>query len=285
MKPYPDIIDTHVHLWDPRRMDYAWHADFPVLNRPYLPADYREATKGLPITKMLFMECNREPRDYREEVLWVDGQLKRDDPRIVGIIACVPLDKGADAKEDLQWLARNPMVKAVRRIYQTEAVDFCLNEQFLNGMALLPEFGFPFDLCIYHPQLPATVEMVRRNPGVQFVLDHLGKPDIKSHEIKAWQANITALAKLPNSNCKLSGILTEADHQHWKQADLEPYLRHVVQSFGPDRLIFGGDWPVVNLAGSYVRWVEALDAVLSDCCSAADRENIYSKNAGRIYRL
>jgi L-fuconolactonase len=154
----------------------------------------------------------------------------------------------------------------------------------LRGLRLLPEYDLSFDICIRHQQLPRTLEMVRACPETQFILDHLGKPDVRAGLLDPWREHVAELAALPNVVCKVSGLVTEADHAHWTAEDLEPYVAHVLQVFGQDRVLFGGDWPVVTLAADYGKWVSTLDQLTSNL-SASARHKLWADNARRIYRL
>ena len=211
--------------------------------------------------------------------------LARGEPRLKGIIPWAPLEKGEGARPFLERLARLPGVKGVRRIIQYEPdPEFCLRPDFVRGVQLLAEFGWSFDLCISHVHLKNTIELVRRCPGVSFVLDHVGKPNIKERIWQPWADELARLARLPNVACKVSGMVTEDDHGSWKRENLKPYIDHVLECFGFDRVVFGGDWPVVTLAASYPQWAEALEWALAGC-TPAERSRLYRENALRIYRL
>ena len=149
---------------------------------------------------------------------------------------------------------------------------------------MFPEFDLSFDLCIRHQQLPAAIEMVRQCPETRFMLDHIGKPDIKNRVLDPWREPMRALAALPNVVCKVSGLTVEADHQAWTPEDLAPYVTHVLEVFGEDRVVFGGDWPVVLQAATYRRWVETLDQLTVHLTSEA-RQKLWAGNARRFYRL
>jgi L-fuconolactonase len=140
------------------------------------------------------------------------------------------------------------------------------------------------DICIYHRQLPSVITLVRQCPETSFVLDHIGKPNIKDHVLDPWRAHIEALAALPNVRCKISGMANEADHRNWAPDDLAPYVAHVLQAFGEDRVMFGGDWPVVVAASPYTRWVETLDGLTAQLSPEA-RHKLWAGNARRFYRL
>jgi L-fuconolactonase len=149
---------------------------------------------------------------------------------------------------------------------------------------ILAQYGFSFDLCIYHPQLADVLTLVAQCPYVSFVLDHIGKPDIRNGLLEPWKRQIAELASFPNVHCKLSGMVTEADHNAWQPADLRPYADHVLQSFGADRVMFGSDWPVATLASSYRRWFETALSFIAGL-SADEQSKILRENAIHFYRL
>jgi L-fuconolactonase len=283
MPDFP-LIDTHVHLWEPGRLNYAWLAGVPALNRPHALAEFRRDCGGVAVVKWVFVQCECVPAQSQAEAEWVSGLAQRD-PRLGGIVAQAPLEIGAAVAPALARLAALPLVKGVRRLLQAEADDaFCLRPDFVRGVQLLPQFGLSFDLCIFHRQLANVIQLVRRCPEVSFVLDHIGKPDIKAGRLDPWRTELRELAALPNVTCKLSGLVTEADWAAWTPADLQPYLDHVLACFGADRVMFGGDWPVSTQATDYPRWVATLDAALGGC-SRDERHRIYVRNAERVYRV
>src|SRR5262249_10834389 len=151
-------------------------------------------------------------------------------------------------------------------------VDFTSRPGFVRAVQMLPEFGLSCDLCIYHPQLPSAIALVRQCPDTQFVLDHIAKPDIARHLLDPWRAEMREPAAFPNVSCKISGMATEADPDHWTQDDLAPYVTHVLEVFGEDRVMFGGDWPVVLSASPYRRWAETLDALTTHLSPDARRK-------------
>ena len=156
----------------------------------------------------------------------------------------------------MEKLAEDTLVKGIRRLIQGENVDFCIQPNFINGVKTLARYGLSFDICIFHPQLANAIRLVEQCPNIQFILDHIGKPDIKNQLFEPWKQEIKTLADFPNVYCKISGLVTEADHENWTAADLQPYIEHVIECFGFDRVIYGSDWPVSTLASDYPRWVQ-----------------------------
>lgn len=278
------MIDTHVHLWDPARLHYAWHESARALSRAFLLDDYRQATAGLEIEAFVFLECDCAPDQRHDEVAWI-SELATVDSRLQGIVAQAPLELGDGVRDDLTRLAANPLVKGVRRITQAEPdPEFCNQPAFVAGVRALAEYGFTCDLCITHEQLAATTRLVASCPDVHFILDHLGKPDVRGGLRQPWASDLRALADLPNAWCKLSGVVTEADHENWTFDDIQFYLDGAIATFGPDRLIYGGDWPVVTLAAAYRQWVDCVNQALT-ALSASDRADILTNNARTFYRL
>lgn len=275
------IVDSHLHFWDPEVLRYAWLEGFPSIRRRFGPEEWTAASSGLEIGQFIFVQADCAHDQGLAEVEWV---VSLADPRLAGIVAFAPLERGRAAKPMLEALASKLLVKGIRRLIQGEAEGFARRADFQEGVRLLAEFGFSFDLCLKHHQLGETLELVAACPKVSFVLDHIAKPDIRQGLRQPWEGEIAALAKFPNVSCKISGMITEADWQHWTSADLRPYLDHVLECFGEDRLLFGGDWPVLNLAGAYQRWFQEVQQWTSDWPNSAAGK-FYRENARRIYRF
>jgi L-fuconolactonase len=275
------FIDTHVHFWDQRILPYPWLVEVPAIAGPHTPAELRaEAATDHPV-KMVFVECGAPGLD---ELKWVT-QLAAQEPRIAGIVAKIPVNAGAATTAAIAELQGNPLVRGARHLIQGEPdPDFCTRPEFVAGVRALGAAGLSFDLCCKHHQLAGVVRLVRTCPGTRFILDHFGKPDIRAGLLEPWRRHITDLAALPNVDCKLSGLITEADPATWTIDQLRPYVDHVLATFGPHRLLFGGDWPVVKLAGSYPRWLDTARTLVSHLSPLA-RAAIFHDNAIRVYRL
>lgn len=283
MIPFP-VVDTHVHLWDPKRLRYPWLDHIPLLNRPYLLDEYSEATRTVNVERIVFLQCDCAPEQYHEEAQWVSA-LAKADARIQGIVPWAPIEKGGAVRGDLELLARDPLVKGIRRIVQSEEdKDFCLRPGFVEGVRLCAAFGLHFEICVSHAQLGRAVELVRRCPDVRFVLDHIGNPDIARQITEPWKSEMKELAALPNVWCKMSGLVVGADRERWTPNDLRPYIEHVLDVFGFDRTFFGGDWPVVLLAAELARWMEVLYATIQHA-SSEDQKKLFAQNAIDFYGL
>lgn len=280
------LIDTHVHLWDLERQRYPWVAEHPVLNRTYGIDEFDAARGDVTIDKFVFVECTVSFDDAvaRDEVRWVHA-LAAQEPRLQGLVAHASLEKGRAIRPHLAWLADRPLVRGVRRLIQDEPdPDFCLGSSFVEGVRLLAAFDFTFDVCVVHDQLPQVVALIRQCPDVQFVLDHLGKPAVREGAMDPWRAHIRALAEYPNVVCKLSGALTEADVDRWTPENVRPYLEHVIEAFGFDRVMFGGDWPVLKRAGTYPEWVQLVRDTVAGC-TRDEQRRLFRTTAERVYRL
>lgn len=278
------IIDTHLHLWDLTKFRYAWLDNYPLLNRNFLTSDFQAASAGSAVTGGVFVQCDCLPEESLAEAQWVASLVKKG-LAVQGIVAHAPVEVGANVRSHLVELARIPLVCGIRRLLQGEKVaGFCLQPSFIAGVQALAEFNFSFDICMRRDQLADAIALVRACPQVSFVLDHFGNPDIKTKTMEPWRAQISELGQLPNVCCKLSGIVTLADDKKWTPEDLAPYVDHVISSFGTNRVLFGGDWPVVLLASEYRRWVETAQLLLTKL-PAIDRKKILHDNAVKFYRL
>jgi L-fuconolactonase len=279
------IVDAHVHLWDLPQFPRPWLDPHPTLNRPFGLAEYQDQASELSVTEMVFMETGVAPSYTLLEAQWAVS-LAQSDPRLQGIVAAAPLDDGLQVRPYLEALsALGPLVKGVRRnLEQERDPDVCLRTDFIQGVRLLAAYQFSCDICIRHDQLLAVTTLVRECPDVFFVLDHMGKPPIRAGRLDPWRTHLAALAALPNVACKISGLVTEAVWHQWQPEDLAPHIAHALAVFGPRRVLFGSDWPVITLASPYRRWVETLDALTAQL-SPDHRRQLWSENARRWYRL
>jgi L-fuconolactonase len=284
MPEFP-IVDAHVHLYDPAVIGFPWMEKVPKLNRPHLPEDFDRLTAGVAVEAMVFVEVDAAPGRHLDEARWV-ADLARRESRLRGMVASIPVEKGSAASADLDVYAELPIARGVRRLIERHAGEpgWCLQPGFIEGVKLLPRYDFTFDLCLFHPQLAEVTELCRRCPEVRFVIDHIAKPGIRAGLTEPWRSQMREIARLPNVACKISGVVTEADHDTWHEAEVAPYVAHAIDCFGFDRVMFGGDWPVSELATTYRRWVDLVDSVVAGA-SEGERRRLYRDNAIAFYRL
>ena len=283
MPDFP-IVDSHVHLLEPERFGYSWTKNVPQLKRRVLPKHLTEAAGRVEIEQFVFVEVDVDYPQHIEEADWVAEQAEAD-PRLSGMVAALPLEQGRKIEGQLEQMRRHKVLRAIRRLIQTQPdPDFCIRPGFIEGLKLLAPHDLAFDICIFHHQLPNAIKMVRQCPEVRFVLDHIGKPAIKAGIFDPWRQDLRELASLPNVHCKISGVTTEADHKNWTRDQLRPYIEHAIETFGFDRVMYGGDWHVSELATTYPEWVEIVDWVVEGS-SAEEKRRLFRDNAISFYRL
>jgi L-fuconolactonase len=283
MPDFP-IIDSHVHLADPGRFGYAWTKHAPSLNRRVVVDDLMKAAGPVKIEKLVFVEVDVDLPQHLDEAKWVDG-MATSDKRIAGMVAALPLERGKAVEPEFDQLRQNKVLRGIRRLIQNQAdPDFCIQPKFIEGVKLLARHDLVFDICIFHRHMPNAIKMVRQCPEVRFVLDHIGKPGIKAGLTEPWRQHIKELAALPNVVCKISGVSTEADHENWTREQVKPYIAHAIESFGFDRSMYGGDWHVMELAGTYPNWIDVVDWVILGA-STDEKRKLYRDTAIKTYRL
>jgi predicted TIM-barrel fold metal-dependent hydrolase len=278
------IVDSHVHLADPQRFGYAWTKNAPSLKREVLPKHLFAAASPVKIDQFVFVEVDVDFPQHVAEAEWVDG-LAKVEPRLKGQVASLPIERGTAIKPELDRLRALKTLRAIRRLIQNQPnPDFCIQPDFIAGLKLLAPHDMAFDICVFHHHLPNVIKMVRQCPQVRFVLDHIGKPAIKVGLMDPWRKDMKELAALPNVECKISGVATEADHTNWTREQIRPYIAHAIETFGFDRVMYGGDWHVMELASTYPEWVDIVDWVTVGA-SADEKRKLFRDNAIRFYRL
>jgi len=278
------IIDSHVHLYDIEKLNYSWMSGVPRLNHTTVMSDFDQARGKVAVDGLIFVEVDVDPGLHLAEAEFV-SRLAEKDRRIGAIVAHAPLEKGKAIAADLEKLKHIQGVKGVRRLIQGEAdPSMCIAPDFVDAVRLLPDYGMSFDICIRHYQLVYAIELVKKCPNVSFILDHIAKPDIKNGLMEPWKSQICEMAKFPNVVCKMSGVATEADHNAWTREQLRPYIEHVIESFGFERVMFGSDWTVATLALDYPTWVDILDEVLKGT-SVDEQRGFWRGTAIDAYRL
>jgi len=276
------LTDTHQHLWDLRQFPCSWCAGIPKLNRSFLLEDYLAAAKNTGIEKTIFVEC-----DVDEPFILAEAQhiqkLADENQMIAGVVAgCRP--EKTDFPEHLDKLLELSKLRGLRRVLHVVPDEISQNGLFAENIRRLAEHRLTFDICVLARQLPLAVALAKKCPQVQFILDHCGVPDVKGRAFDPWRAQIKELAALPNVACKISGLIAYADVEKCTADDLRPWAGHVVECFGWDRVVWGGDWPVCNLTASLKQWVDATENLFGSA-TELQRSQFFNKNAGRIYHV
>lgn len=270
-------LDAHQHFWKYDAAQYPWIPPGSPLQRDWLPGDLAPLLAAAGLDGCIAVQA----RQTLDESRWLLG-LAAEATIIKGVVGWVDL-RSERVPEQLAELSADPKFRGVRHVVQDEPdVNFMLGADFLRGIGHLHHFGLTYDILIFPHQLPAAIELVGRFPAQPFVLDHIAKPPIKAGTLAPWREQIRELAQAPNILCKVSGMVTEADHGAWKAADFAPYLDVVAETFGEDRLMIGSDWPVCLLAGSYARVFDLATQYFAKLPDSA-RAKIFGGNAARFY--
>lgn len=278
------IVDAHVHIYDTELLDYPWLAAVPPIARTHTLVDLDKERGAVEIDKIVFAEVAVAPGRHIEEAAWVQSVADAD-PRLAGMVAHLPMEKGAAVEADIEALKQFGTLRGIRRLIETERdYSFCLEPGFLDALRLLPRHELTFDICVKHWGLVFAIELARRCPEVGFVLDHIGKPGIKHGLREPWWSQMRELARLPNVVCKVSGVITEADHKAWTAEQVKPYVAHAIECFGFDRVLYGSDWTVAKLSHAYPDWVGLIDDVIAGS-SEDEQRKLYRDTAIRVYRL
>ncbi len=272
-------LDAHQHFWVYDAQQYPWIPTGSALHRDWLPEDLAREQAPLDFQGSIAVQARQSLEETRR-LLKLAAQF----PAIRGVVGWVDL-RAENVSEQLAEFVPNPKFVGVRHVVQDEKEpDFLLRSDFVRGLRALHGFGLRYDLLILAHQLPAAIRLVAQMPELPFVLDHLAKPPIKGGGLSPWREQIQELAKAPNVCCKISGLITEADPQHWQPEQITPYLDVAFQAFGVERLMFGSDWPVCLLAGSYER-VFRLSENYARGLSAGQRADLFGGNAARFYGI
>ncbi|HKM98662.1 MAG TPA: amidohydrolase family protein [Buttiauxella sp.] len=277
-------FDSHLHLWDPRVLRYDWLSDLPALNQPFLPEVLATEAQAPDAAIVVQADCAEE--QAVDEVNWINQLAEYSPIHIAGIVAWAALEKGNAVIPHLHQLRNIPRVVGIRRSLQNEPEHLFYDMNFRAGLLAAARNGFVLDLCVRASQLQGVYDLLywlfSHAPEARVVLDHMGKPTIIRNEWQAWQSVFDPLADFPQLVCKISGLPTEADWLAWNEEELQPWIQHAIAVFGPHRCLFGGDWPVVNLAGGYSRWRQCVENAISHL-TPEDRCAIMVNNARDIY--
>jgi len=273
-------IDSHQHFWRYDAARDTWITDaMRAIKRDFLPDDLAAEMKASGIDASVAVQTVQSEDDSRFLL-----DLAEKDKRIVGVVGWVDF-RSSNLEERLKYFSRFPKLCGFRHVAQSEPDSrFLIRPEFTAGIARLNEFGYTYDILIFPRQLPAAIELVSMFPEQRFVLDHMAKPDVRTRTSTRWSMMICKLASKPNVYCKLSGLVTEADWYRWSAADFTPFLDTVFGAFGPERLMFGSDWPVCLLASSYAKVKQVMEEYV-DRHAAEHKDKIFGGNAVRFYGL
>lgn len=281
-------IDTHQHLLYPSVFKYSWTKDFPDLQGDLHLEDYQAAATGCDIEATLFMEVDVDTGHNVKEANFFHQLAAEPANKMLGIIAKA-LPEETDFEAQLDYIA-NPSLKGIRRVLHTQPDTLSQSPLFRKNLQTLGQRGLSFDLCVTQEQLHIALELVRTCPELSFILDHCGVPVIAGHTStdctswQQWRSGIHALGAQPNISCKFSGITAYAKPEQRSVEGLRPYLTEILEAFGTERIVWGGDWPVCNLADGLQRWCQLTDSLLAEL-SADEQQNILSNNARKLYKL
>jgi L-fuconolactonase len=274
-------VDSHHHFWNYSAEQYGWISErMGVLRRDFVPKDLKQEIESTHVDYVVSVQARQEVVETRYLL-----DFANTNSWIRGVVGWVPLAHRSVAKV-LESFTGETKLKGVRHVVQDEPDEgFLDREDFNAGVRLLRSFGLVYDLLIFGKQLPMALRFVDRHEGQRFVLDHIAKPVIKSGQIdEQWERDFRELAKRQNVDCKFSALVTEVRDPEWTVEMLRPYWDVALDAFGPDRLMFGSDWPVCLLRASYSDWIAAV-GVLSGALSASEREKFWGGNANRAYNL
>lgn len=274
------VIDSHQHFWRFEPTELGWiQPSQEWLHHDFLPEDLQRTIAPFGIDGVVAVQA----RQREQETTWL-LELASQHEILRGVVGWVPLAAPA-VGEILDRHAHHPKLRGVRHIVHDEPDDqFLLRDDFNRGVAQLKARGLVYDILIFERHLPQTIQFVDRYPEQIFVLDHIAKPKIATDELEPWRTHMRELARRPNVYCKVSGMVTEADHENWTESRLWPFFDTVVEAFTPRRLMFGSDWPVCLLASSYRKWIESVDTWI-DFLSVPEQNRIMGETAVEAYSL
>ncbi|MEI2723941.1 MAG: amidohydrolase [Verrucomicrobiota bacterium] len=275
------IIDTHQHLWDLRQFPYSWCASLPVLNRSFGQDDYRAAAQDTGISKAVFVECDVDEPYALAEAQHIQSLVEQN-PLIAGIVASARPER-ADFPAQLEALLPLSKLRGLRRVLHVVPDEVSQSALFVANVRRLAALRLTFDLCVQARQLPLAVTLAQQCPDVQFILDHCGCPDVAGRAFDPWRSQLAGVGALPNVVCKISGLVAYAGTR-WTVNDIQPWVEHVVASFGWERVVWGGDWPVSTLTATLNRWVVASEQLFA-AATVEQRAKVFHQNAERIYRI
>ena len=276
----PLIIDAHQHFWKYDAQEYAWISDeLAPLKRDFLPEELLQLLNKEKISGAISVQARQSEKENEFLLNHAKGN-----PFIKGVVGWIDL-RSEKVEERLSFYRNFPILKGFRHVVQDEKdPEFMLHPAFLQGIEQLIKYGYCYDILVYARQLPQVLAFLNHFPDKPFIIDHLAKPDIKQGGFTSWQADMRKIAAFPKVLIKVSGMITEADWHHWEKEDFYPYLDELVLSFGVERLCYGSDWPVCNLAGNYSLQWDIVKTYFSTF-NPSDINKVMGWNTQRFYHL
>lgn len=273
-------IDSHQHFWELGRCDYPWLTpELAPIYRDFRPDDLKPNLDEVGVAGTVIVQATHD----RAETEWYLSLTHQYD-FLKGVVGWVDLT-AYDVDEQLNVLKeQGPLCGIRHQVHDEVDPRWLLQGKVLRGLRLLARQELAYDLLLRPVHLPHLPELFGEVPGMRWVIDHIAKPEIKAGKLQPWRDDMQRVARYPNVYCKVSGMITEADHRHWTVEDIRPYFEAVLEMFGPNRLLFGSDWPVCTLAGSYKQVHDLLSALISGL-SETEQEAIWSKTALEVYKL
>jgi L-fuconolactonase len=274
----PLKLDSHQHFWKYSDAEYGW-IDDNALRRDFLPDDLHKELKGAGIDGAISVQA----RQTVGETEWLLS-LAEQNSFLKGVVGWVPLTSPS-VEADIEKFASRKKLRAVRHVVQDEKDDrYILRDDLNAGVALLDKHGLAYDILIFEKHLPYAIQFVDRHPKQRFILDHIAKPRIRDGAVQPWRDNLREMAKRSNVWCKISGVVTEADHKKWTEAQVRFYIDTAIDAFTPKRVMFGSDWPVCLSATTYKNWAELMRRATKNL-SPSERDSIFGGAAAAAYRI
>jgi L-fuconolactonase len=276
------ILDTHQHFWKATRGDYHWMTPaVPILARDYLPSDLHPELRKAGVAQTILVQA-AQTADETDFLL----KLAEETDFVAGVVGWFNLEDENFALAYEEKRERHRKLLGVRPMLQDLADDrWIVRKKVIENLGYLADQKVVFEFLTYTRHLPFVLEVLQEEPRLHAVIDHISKPEIKASKIEPWSDLISKVARHENVFCKLSGMVTEADHRIWEPEHLRPYIEHVLDCFGEDRVMFGSDWPVCLLAGSYAEVINALRTIVADHLSPSGLAKLFSRNGARFYGI
>jgi len=287
------IVDTHQHLWDLEKFKLAWFdpktPEGKILGHSFTPKEYAEATAGVGVVKAVYMEVDVVPEQQQKEADYIIELCEsKKTPTCAAVISGRPNSEGFE--KYAKQFKGSKYVKGIRQVLHVKETPagYALEEKFVKGIKLLGELGLSFDLCVRPAELPDFAKLIDQCPNTRFILDHCGNADLKHTQAQRdqWKKDMADIAKRKNIVGKVSGFIASAPARgKWTLDDLAPVVNHTLDVFGPDRVMFGGDWPVCLLgAEKYADWASALQMIVKDR-PEEQQKKLFHDNAVKVYGL